>query len=657
VVGLWQAFVWHDESRFALLSYSLLVGGLIFSVLFGFTVYLAQKAWNRSAQLLIYRMSFENSGDGLLLTSPDGSIQAANPSACSILQRTEDEICREGRNGITDAADPRLKAFMEQRARTGSARGELTFKYKNGTSLPVEASSVIFKDPGGRLRTSLAFRDISERKKWEQRLKEQAALLELAHDAIMVRDLQSRIIFWNKGAAIEYGWPAEEALGKVTHQLLQTVFPIPLAEIEQAVRVSGHWEGELLHTTRSGEQIIVASRWSLRSDEEGRPQAFLEINRNITVRKRAEAELILLNERLSLATQVASLGVWDLDLRTRFTVWDDTLFEMYGIPRKIPMPYEDWAHLVHPEDLPGAEASLKRVIDLKTQDYVEFRIIRPDGALRYCSSAQGVVLDEHGAPVRIVGVGMDITERKQIQTQLEASARLSALGVMAGGVAHEVNTPLMIVHAAASDLLSTVREEGQISLDEVIKKATVIRGTAERIARIVQSLRRIAREGSQDRFFPVQAAKIVEDALEVCQARFKANSVKLLLPENDLNIMVCCREVQIAQILLNLLTNSFDAVEDIEGEKWVRLEVEKRGESVAFSVLDSGPGVPEKLRSRIMEPFFTTKEVGKGTGLGLSLSRTIAEEHGGKLELAEEAGHTCFVLTLPLVQKKESLWN
>jgi signal transduction histidine kinase len=85
--------------------------------------------------------------------------------------------------------------------------------------------------------------------------------------------------------------------------------------------------------------------------------------------------------------------------------------------------------------------------------------------------------------------------------------------------------------------------------------------------------------------------------------------------------------------------------------------VEKRGESVAFSVLDSGPGVPEKLRSRIMEPFFTTKEVGKGTGLGLSLSRTIAEEHGGKLELAEEAGHTCFVLTLPLVQKKESVWN
>jgi C4-dicarboxylate-specific signal transduction histidine kinase len=321
------------------------------------------------------------------------------------------------------------------------------------------------------------------------------------------------------------------------------------------------------------------------------------------------------------------------------------------------MPYEDWARLVHPEDLPGAEASLKRVIDSKTQDYVEFRVTRPDGAQRYFSSAQGVVLDEHGVPVRIVGVGMDLTARKQIQAQLEASARLSALGVMAGGVAHEVNSPLMIVHAAASDLLSAARDEGHISVDEVMTKAALIRGTAERIAKIIQSLRRIAREGSQDKLVPVRVARIVEDTLEVCQARFQANSVKLLLPEDDLNQTIRCREVQIAQILLNLLTNGFDAVVDLKGEKWVRLKVDQRGESVAFSVVDSGPGIPEKLKSRIMDPFFTTKDVGKGSGLGLSLSRSIAEEHGGKLELTEEAGHTCFVLTLPLLQKKESLWS
>lgn len=249
---------------------------------------------------------------------------------------------------------------------------------------------------------------------------------------------------------------------------------------------------------------------------------------------------------------------------------------------------------------------------------------------------------------------MDITERKRMEAQLEASARLSALGMMAAGVAHEINNPLAIIHASAGDLLYAVKEEGNVPMETVIARATRIRQTADRIAKIVKSLRRIAREGSQDPFLLVPVNKIIEDTLDVCQARFKAQSVPLTLPAIDPGGYICCREVQIAQVLLNLLTNAFDAVVDQPGEKWVRLDVERRGEFIAFSVVDSGPGVVPELKTRIMEPFFTTKEVGKGTGLGLSLSRSIAEEHGGQLELSQDNGHTCFRLTVP-VARKESL--
>jgi len=780
VLGLWQAFILHEESKFALLSWSLLAGGFVVALFFGITVYLAQAAWSRNRQLLIYRMAFENSFDGFMLTSPDGAIHAANPSACRIFGRTEQEICQAGREGIIDTSDPSLQTLIEERARTGKGHGELRARRKDGTLFPVEVSSVAFKDTNGEIRTSLALRDISARKQAEaelrqseerfrrvfeegpiglalvaadyrflkanntlcqrlgyteaellrltfgdithpddlqadvklaeqlfanqipyyqmekryfkksgeiiwvrltssvirdhqgnilyalamieditrskqadQKLREQAALLELAHDAVIVRDLQAHVAFWNRGAKDMYGWSAEEAWGRSTHELLRTTFPMPLLEIETIVKDRGQWEGELVHRTRAGKTIVVASRWSLQRDQYGAPSSILEINRDITARKHAEAELKIQTERLSLATRVASIGVWDFDVRTTSAIWDDILFEIYGIPRMVAVPYGDWARLVHPDDLPKAEASLQKTISLKSQDYVEFRIIRPDGVMRYISSAQGVVLDQQGTPVRVVGTEIDITERKRMEAQLAATARLSALGMMAGGVAHEINNPLAIIHASASDLLDTVKEEGQVPEDVVVRTVTRIRQTADRIARIVKSMRRIARDGSQDPFFSVHVSKIIEQTLEVCRAKFKDQSVTLRLPALDPHLQIACREVQISQVLLNLLTNALDAVAGQPGEKWVRMNVERRDESVILSVVDSGPGVAPELKGRIMEPFFTTKEVGKGTGLGLSLSRTIAEEHGGKLEVTEDHGHTCFSLTLPVSERQK----
>ena len=340
------------------------------------------------------------------------------------------------------------------------------------------------------------------------------------------------------------------------------------------------------------------------------------------------------------------------------------MFEMFGIAKVVPMAYDEFARLVLPEDMPKVEASLERAIGGKTQDFVEFRITRPDGSVRHISSAEGVVLDEHGNVVRVVGTAVDITGRKQMEAQIEASkeqlvtsARLSALGMMAGGMAHEINNPLGIIHALASDLIDMVKEKGAAPPAMVARNCNRIRETSDRIARIIKSLRQISREGSGDTFQPAPISRILEETLEVCRARFKANAVKLLLPERIPELSLHCREGQIAQVLLNLLQNAFDAVVEQKDERWVRLDVAVRDDSVVISVTDSGPGIPPELRPRIMEPFFTTKPVGKGTGLGLSLSKNIAEEHGGKLELGEENGRTCFSLTLPLVREAEAVWN
>ncbi|MGA2223821.1 MAG: PAS domain-containing protein [Syntrophobacteraceae bacterium] len=123
------------------------------------------------------------------------------------------------------------------------------------------------------------------------RLKEQAALLELAHDAVIVRDLHGRIKYWSKGSEEIYGWERSEAEGRITHELPKTEFPIALEDLESMVLREGIWKGELIHTTRQNISIVVDSHWTLQRDRNGNPLAVIEINHDITARKVAESSL------------------------------------------------------------------------------------------------------------------------------------------------------------------------------------------------------------------------------------------------------------------------------------------------------------------------------------------------------------------------------
>lgn len=248
----------------------------------------------------------------------------------------------------------------------------------------------------------------------------------------------------------------------------------------------------------------------------------------------------------------------------------------------------------------------------------------------------------------------DITAQKQLEAEIEAnraraaaSARLSALGTMAGGIAHEINNPLAAIRALAEDLGDDATRRVPTS-SEVVDATEQITRMADRIATIIRSLRHLARDGQNDPLVDTALRDVVAAAVDLGRQVFDNAAVTLTVPPIDPDIRIRCREVEISQILFNLLQNGFDAVRPEPGRQWVRLEVEVRGRNITISVIDSGPGVPEGLEDRIMEPFFTTKPVGQGTGLGLSLSRQIAELHGGSLEFSRAGGHTCFMLTLPL---------
>lgn len=232
------------------------------------------------------------------------------------------------------------------------------------------------------------------------------------------------------------------------------------------------------------------------------------------------------------------------------------------------------------------------------------------------------------------------------QATLVASSRMSAIGEMAGGMAHEINNPLQIIHGKVYQLRMQA-ESGRLDIARLSRDTEIIESTVLRIARIIKGLRSFAREGAGDPFEPASVKSLIEETLELCAARLKHHGVDVRVSDDiDENLTVECRPTQIGQVLLNLLNNAYDAIDSLP-EKWVKIEVEDRGADVRILVTDSGSGIPESVRKRIMEPFFTTKEVGKGTGLGLSISRGIMERHQGSLAIDPDRANTCFVITIP----------
>jgi signal transduction histidine kinase len=246
---------------------------------------------------------------------------------------------------------------------------------------------------------------------------------------------------------------------------------------------------------------------------------------------------------------------------------------------------------------------------------------------------------------------LDIAARERAERELAESrqsainaAKMAALGEMSASVAHEVNNPLSAI-LLRSQRLDMLARTDSVDAAAVRKTAHDIDRTVDRIRRIVDALRAFARQGDDDPLRPELLAPIVGDTVELCQHRFHQHGVELTVDPIPDALQVLGRGTQIAQVLLNLLSNAYDAVENQE-ERWVRITVEARESEVQIAVLDSGPGVPREIVDRIMEPFYTTKGIGRGTGLGLSLSEGIAAAHGGRLELDAGARPTRFVLTL-----------
>lgn len=357
--------------------------------------------------------------------------------------------------------------------------------------------------------------------------------------------------------------------------------------------------------------------------------------------------------RLDMALSAAGMGVWEWNFIKDEIHWDRHALLIFGSNQPIVQDaLMSWKRSVHRDDWERVQKEILSAARGEAPFNTEYRIFAPGPILKTLRAIGQLERDPQGKPESLVGVVWDASHEKaqaetikRQQIEITNSARLSALGVLTSGIAHEINNPLSVIQGKTALLLKRVKENrlDKVNLPDEIQK---IHDTCIRITKIIQGMQALSRDSKGDPFVAITVCELIDKMIGLCAERIRNHKIQITI-QCDESIRIQGRSEQVGQVILNLLNNAIDATKDCE-KKEVRIMAHRRGNKIIISVSDSGPGVPTDLRDRIMEPFFTTKDVGKGTGLGLSISRGLMEAHKGQLLLAE--GHpTTFILEFPSI--------
>jgi PAS domain S-box-containing protein len=417
---------------------------------------------------------------------------------------------------------------------------------------------------------------------------------------------------------------------------------------------------------RDGRSVWANVIFTLLRDSAGLPRFIIAIHEDITERKHAVETLQAKQDLLDLAQKSARAMAFDWHIQQDVNVWSLEQEALYGLPPgSFDGTYQGWKKLIYPADWPLILAAIENAHETG-EVAVEFRVVWPDRSLHWLSTRGQMFFDDQGKPFRMVGFTSDVTPRKLVEEELRRSedalhkvrselthvARVSALGTLTASIAHEVNQPL-----------AGIVINGKTSLRYLEADAPDLNGAREATQRIVRDANRagevIARlrslfkkTGTTNR--PLELAGIIQEVLALTNRETQRNKITVrTLFANDMPPVLGDR-VQVQQVLLNLILNAVEAMATV-GDRPRELTITTTitaEDQVRTAIKDSGPGLDKETEARMFDAFFTNKE--HGMGIGLSISRSIVEQHGGKLwaEPQANAGAT-FLFTLPALHEQK----
>jgi two-component system sensor kinase FixL len=410
-----------------------------------------------------------------------------------------------------------------------------------------------------------------------------------------------------------------------------------------------------------GEYRWISDQGVARHDARGNFAGYIGSCVDVTELLNKEQALREFEERVVLAAEAAHLGVWEMDTATEELWMSDGARTLFQFDSETRLDYKTVQDRVHPEDRALRDSAVKHAIETQGQYEVEYRVLLPDGTLRWIGGRARCVTGEDGTGTRLIGVSIDVTPRKLAEAdalrhreELGHMSRVAAMGELTASIAHELNQPLSGIASNASAGQRFI-DRGDIDLNELRDLLGDITDDARRAGDVIRDIQTMVRKGVSAR----QAVNLNDLVIKVVRmvnpnAMLQSCELGTFL-DPDLPT-VEGDPVQLQQVLLNLIINAFDAMRDMPvSHRKVVIATERNSDgAICASVRDYGIGIPSEALERVFEQFFTTKP--KGLGIGLAIVRSIVQSHGGTI-VAENAdgGGARFYFTLPVSAKTSAV--
>ncbi len=491
------------------------------------------------------------------------------------------------------------------------------------------------------------------------------ALLEATSTAVITANAKNEITSWSAAASAMFGYRADEALGQPIDMVLPHQKSRPgmggsegkFADLSEPIDL---YVRRALH--KSGREFWVEQALAVWADDAGN-LAVGAILRDVTERKRAEQQLLRSEAHLAAAQRFAGLGGWEWDLSTGMIKLSAQMCEAHQLPFGTEWPAEDFRNLVFPQDRRLWQNTMDNIIAGEPVPEMTLRAGTDDGSVRYIRTIARLVRDEAGAPSRVVGIAQDVTEQVEHDATERQREKLSALGHLAGGVAHELNNLLLPIISLAEQIGEDVAAlpKRKLDRDDTAENLQVMIDCGRQARDIVQKILLFARKES-----PTIALLDMPTTLQDSLGFIRKLLPHTITVEESIDAGAAgyarINRGELIEVLANLAVNAAQAMED-RGTLRVALskaDLDNRaaifnglepGTYFQIAVSDTGCGMDETTLEHIFEPFFTTKQIGKGTGLGLSVAHGILRAWRGAITVSSRLGEgATFTLLIPAVE-------